>query len=325
MDHTAPLLEVKGLVVQFPGPEDEGEIAVLDHVDLEIRAGEIFGVIGETGAGKSLSAWAAMNLLPSSGRMTAGDVRWKGKSIIGMAEEEQRRIRGKEICLITQNPLGALNPMSTVGNQIVKVVRAHQRVTSREARLLALKSLQAVGIPDPQRRFSVYPHQLSGGMAQRILIAMAMINRPQLLIADEPTTGLDVTIQAEILDLMTEQVRDSGASVWLITHDLGVIANYTERAAVMFAGQVVETASTRDLFERPLHPYTRGFLDAVRREREDGELLDIAGAPPDLVHRPEGCQFAYRCPMAAEPCRVAIPQLAEVREGHSVRCVLAQP
>ena len=325
MDQTAPLLEIKGLEVHFPGPEDEGEIVVLDHVDLEIRAGEIFGVIGETGAGKSLSAWAAMNLLPSSGRMTAGDVRWKGKSIIGMTEEEQRRIRGKEICLITQNPLAALNPMSTVGNQIVKVVRAHQRVTSREARLLALKSLQAVGIPDPQRRFSVYPHQLSGGMAQRILIAMAMINRPQLLIADEPTTGLDVTIQAEILDLMTEQVRDSGASVWLITHDLGVIANYTERAAVMFAGQVVETASTRDLFESPLHPYTRGFLDAVRREREDGELLDIAGAPPDLVHRPKGCQFAYRCPMAAEPCRIAIPQLAEVREGHSVRCVLAQP
>lgn len=325
MAQTAPLLEIEELEVRFPAPGEEGEIVVLDRVNLEIRAGEIFGVIGETGAGKSLSAWAAMNLLPVGGRMTGGDIRWKGKSIVGMTEEELRLIRGNEVSLITQNPLGALNPMNTVGSQIVKVVRAHRRVTAREARRLALESLRAVGIPDPERRFSVYPHQLSGGMAQRILIAMAMINRPQLLIADEPTTGLDVTIQAEILDLMTEQVRDSGASVWLITHDLGVIANYTERAAVMFAGQVVETASTRNLFESPLHPYTRGFLDALSAEREDGELPEIAGAPPDLVHRPEGCQFAYRCPLAADPCRVAMPQLEEVREGHNVRCVLAQP
>ncbi|MDE0242500.1 MAG: ABC transporter ATP-binding protein [bacterium] len=312
------LLEIEDLEVRFPGSSEE--IVVLDRVNIRIGAGEIFGVIGETGAGKSLTAWAAVNLLPVHGRVTAGEVRWKGRSISAMTDEEVRRIRGNEVSLITQNPLAALNPMSTVGHQIVRVIRAHERVGAREARRMAFEALRAVGIPDPERRFAAYPHQLSGGMAQRILIAMAMINRPQLLIADEPTTGLDVTLQAEILDLMTGMVRDHGASIWLITHDLGVIANYTERAAVMFAGQVVETTSTRQLFEFPRHPYTRGFLDAVALERDDDNRLEIAGSPPDLRNRPAGCQFAYRCPLVENSCLLSKPPLLEAQEGHLVRC-----
>ena len=312
------LLDMEDLEVRFPGPREDA--VVLDRVNISIGEGEIFGVIGETGAGKSLTAWAAMNLLPAHGRITAGEVRWKGRPMAAMANEEARRIRGNEVALITQNPLAALNPMSTVGHQIVRVIRAHERVSAREARRMAFEALRVVGIPDPERRFAAYPHQLSGGMAQRILIAMAMINRPQLLIADEPTTGLDVTLQAEILDLMTGMVRNHGASIWLITHDLGVIANYTERAAVMFAGQVVETASTRQLFETPRHPYTRGFLDAAARERDDGERLDIAGSPPDLHTRPPGCQFAYRCPLAEDSCRLEKPPLLQAQKDHLVRC-----
>ena len=317
MVDATPLLQIENLEIRF------SDILTIDNVSLEIRSGEVFGVIGETGAGKSLTAWAAIDLLPRGARITNGAVYWKGRKLTGQPDRRLQEIRGSEISIITQNPLGALNPMNSVGAQIVKAIRAHQRVTSRQAWRMAIDELRAVGIPDPERRARSYPHQLSGGMAQRVLIAMAMVNRPQLLIADEPTTGLDVTIQAEILDLMSRLVRETGSAVWLITHDLGVIANYTERAAVMFAGQLVETAPTSVLFEQPAHPYTRGLLEALTVEDAISERLAISGPPPDLVDRPPGCQFEYRCPWADEGCSKTMPELLPLDGQRSVRCLVA--
>lgn len=317
------LLEVENLRITFPGSREDGEIVALDQVDLEIRPGEIFGVIGETGAGKSLTAWAAINILPEKARIAAGAVKWRGRAISLQDEKEMRQILGSEISLIMQNPLAALNPMSTIGDQIVRIIRAHRSVSKAQAREIAIKELRRVGIPDPQQRFSAFPHQLSGGMAQRILIAMATVNRPKLLIADEPTTGLDVTIQAEILDLMVELVKESGTAIWLITHDLSVIANYAERSAVMFAGQIVESGPTKELFENPQHPYTKGFLEALLSDHQQGKRLDISGPPPNLAVRPSGCQFAYRCPWVRPDCRTAMPQLEPLASNHAVRCFVA--
>ncbi len=218
-----------------------------------------------------------------------------------------------------QNARAALNPMLSIGAQIANAYRAHHDVDKREAMHRAVDAIRSVGIPDPEERTGAYPHQLSGGMAQRALIALAMVNRPRLLIADEPTSGLDVTIQAEILDLMAELVAAQGSSVWIITHDLGVIANHTERAAVMFAGQIVESGTTRELFTDPRHPYTRELVEAVAGERTRGER---GAEPPDLVNRPVGCQFAYRCPLVEDDCRSVMPALDEIAPGHRVRCLV---
>ena len=227
--------------------------------------------------------------------------------------------------MIVQNPRGALNPMLSIGNQLANVVRAHRR-TKGDERESIVRALRDVGIADPDRRMSAFPHQLSGGMAQRILIAMAIINHPSLVIADEPTTGLDVTLQAEILDLVKERVVDEGAAMWIITHDLGIIANYTDRAAVMFAGQVVEEAPTADLFADPRHPYTKGLVEAAHVESGDQAeaQFDISGGPPDLRHRPTGCQFAYRCPWVEPDCRQTSPTLVSFGRDRSVRCLVAQ-
>jgi peptide/nickel transport system ATP-binding protein len=255
---SSPLLSIRGLQVRFP--TSGGEATVVDGVDLDIRPGEFFGVIGETGAGKSMTAWAAMNLVPVPGRVTAGTVHLDGTSVLDATPARLREIRGRDVSFIVQNPRAALNPMLTVGAHIADVYRAHQAVNKSEARDVAVEALRRVGIPDPGRRAGSYPHQLSGGMAQRVLIAMAMVNRPRLLIADEPTTGLDVTVQAEILDLMTQLVSEDGSAVWIITHDLGIIANYTQRAAVMLGGQIVETGPTAAVFDDPRHPYTSALV-----------------------------------------------------------------
>ena len=316
------VLEIEGLEVRISTPE--GEAVAIDGVDMAIHAGEMFGVIGETGAGKSLTGWAAIDLLPYGAQVTAGEVRWCGRRLTGMPESAMRAIRGREISIITQNPQAALNPMKSVGSQIAEVVRAHQDVSYRHAHDMAIEALRRVGIPDAPRRARAYPHQLSGGMAQRVLITLAMINGPRLLIADEPTTGLDVTIQAEILDLMVQFVQETGAAIWFITHDLGIIANYTERVAVMFAGQIVEIGPTDTLFESPQHPYTRGFLDAVVSDEEQAERLSIAGPPPSLVRRPSGCQFAGRCPLVEATCRSDMPRLLPAAGDREVRCFVAQ-
>ena len=319
-----PLLLVRDLVVRFPARG--GSMVVLDGVDLEVRAGEVFGLIGETGAGKSLSAWASLDLLPAGAWIDAGEVTFNGQVLNGKSDKELRSIRGRYISMIVQNPRSALNPMLAVGKQIGNVYRAHTGGSRSDVRAAVIQSLKDVGIADPERRMGAFPHQLSGGMAQRILIAMALINHPSLVIADEPTTGLDVTIQAEILDLVKDRVLNQGAAMWIITHDLGVIANYTDRAAVMFAGQVVEEGPTATLFERPRHPYTIGLVQAAREE--SGEVvetaLDIAGPPPDLAVRPVGCQFAYRCPWVEPDCRTTTPDLITIGTDRKVRCLVAQ-
>jgi ABC-type dipeptide/oligopeptide/nickel transport system ATPase component len=258
MADAPPLLSIRGLDVRFP--TSDGDTTVVDGVDLDIRPREFFGVIGETGAGKSMTAWAATNLVPPPGRITAGTVHLEGTSVLDASPQRLQEIRGRDVSFIVQNPRAALNPMLTVGAHIADVYRAHQAASKPEALDVAIEALRRVGIPDPVQRARSYPHQLSGGMAQRVLIAMAMVNRPRLLIADEPTTGLDVTVQAEILDLMTDLVSEEGSAVWIITHDLGIIANYTQRAAVMLGGRVVETGPTASVFEHPRHPYTRALV-----------------------------------------------------------------
>jgi len=309
------LLSIEDLEIRFP--TSQGEVAVVTDVSLEIRAGEFFGLIGETGAGKSMTAWAAMGLVQPPGRITKGQVRFAGRDLLTADRESLRRIRGNELAVIVQNARAALNPMLPIGTQIAYAYRAHHSVGKDESMQRAVDALRSVRIPDPETRAGTYPHELSGGMAQRALIALAMVNRPRLLIADEPTTGLDVTIQAEILDLMAELVAAQGSSIWIITHDLGVIANHTERAAVMFAGQIVESGTTRDLFTEPRHPYTRELIESVTRERPRNER---GAEPPDLGNRPLGCQFAYRCDLVEDGCRQAMPALDVIAPAHLLRC-----
>ena len=317
----APLVEIADLEVRFP--TSTGDAIVVDGVDLALAEGEFVGLIGETGAGKSMTAWAVMDLVPPPGEITRGSVTFDARRLTGSDESEMRALRGREICMIVQNPRAALNPMLPIGKQVANAYRAHNDVNAADALAKATEALRSVGIPDPDRRARSYPHQLSGGLAQRAMIAMALVNEPRLLIADEPTTGLDVTIQAEILDLLIELVRVRGSAVLLITHDLGIIANYTERASVMFAGQIVESAPTAMLFGGARHPYTIGLISAYRSSDEERSDVDISGPPPDLANPPAGCRFAYRCPWVESECHSAVPPLEELVADHLVRCFVA--
>ena len=317
------LLEIEGLSVGIPGPE--GGSLLVDDVSINIAPKEVFGLIGETGAGKSLTAWASVGLLAPPMRLVEGEVRFRGITI-SRNEHDLRRVRGSEIGLIVQDPRSALNPMLSVGRQIINVLRTHNQVTRKEGVARAEKALRDVGIGDPRRRLDLFPHELSGGMAQRVLVAMALINDPSLIIADEPTTGLDVTVQATVLDLLQGLVSERGTAIWIITHDLGVIANYTSRTAVMFAGQIVEMGETAELFRSPQHPYTRGLIAGTAIEAQKRLQLmpqEVAGPPPDLMRRPRGCQFAYRCPWVEPACKEAMPELEETKERHEVRCFVA--
>ncbi len=298
------ILRVADLSVSFP--DHRGDVNALSGVSFDIFPGEFVGMIGETGAGKSLTAGAALRTLPDGAEIT-GTVMFENRSLAELDERELRRIRGDAIGLVVQNPKGALDPMRTIGVQIARVCRAHQEISRREARERAMESLRSVQINDPSRVLSAYPHQLSGGMAQRVLLAMALVNEPQLLIADEPTTGLDVTVQADILDLLYSFVEERGMAVWCITHDLGVVASYANRAVVMFAGEIVESADVQSLFKNPQHPYTRGLVESLKTEAH-GNRLSIGGGPPDLRHRAEGCQFAYRCPWRVDVCGIDHPE-----------------
>jgi peptide/nickel transport system ATP-binding protein len=322
-----PLLGIQGLKVHFK--TDDGWLRAVDGVDLSVDSGETVCVVGESGCGKSVTAKTVLKLIDMPpGRIVAGQVLWKGRDLVPLAASEMRKIRAKEIAIVFQEPMTALNPVYTVGDQIAESLRLHDGVSKAEARDRAVEMLRLVHIPMPERRVKDYPHQFSGGMRQRVMIAIALACNPQLLIADEPTTALDVTIQAQILDLIQELKERLGMAVMLITHAMGVVAEVAQKVAVMYAGQVVEQAAVADLFARPRHPYTRGLIRAIPRIDLGGEhnrrLVAIPGAVPNLIAPPAGCRFAARCAHAVAECTAAPPPLREIAPGHKVACIRAE-
>jgi oligopeptide/dipeptide ABC transporter ATP-binding protein len=314
------LLTVSHLTTVFEQPG--GPVAAVDDVSFEIRARENLGLVGETGSGKSVTALSLLRLVQPPGRIANGHVRFKGRELMSLPEAEMRKVRGAEIALIFQEPMTALNPVFTVGDQIAETLLVHRRATRREARSLAVDLLAAVRIPDAAARVKDYPHQLSGGMRQRVLIAMALACRPSLVIADEPTTALDVTIQAQILDLLREMKTAFDLSLLLITHDLGVIAETADRVAVMYAGRIVEEGPVRAIFREPAHPYTRGLLASMPGGPPGRRLHAIQGTVPSLGELPSGCTFNPRCPDRFEPCPVSPPADYPVGTDHAAKCYL---
>jgi len=310
--------------VSFTGPE--GVARAVDGVDLTVEEGETVGLVGESGCGKSVTALSLLRLVEPPGRIAHGSsVRLEGRDLLALGTKEIRAVRGNHVALVFQEPLSALNPVLRVGAQIAEAIRAHETVSRSTARWRAVEMLGAVGIPDPARRAASYPHQLSGGMRQRVLLAMALACHPKLLLADEPTTALDVTIQAEILELLDRLQRKLGMAVLLITHNLGIVAERTRRVYVMYAGQIVEEAATERLFAAPTHPYTEGLLAAIPRlEERRARLRAIPGQVPPASAWPTGCRFHPRCPFAWQRCREEMPPLLAVTEGHRARCWLVE-
>jgi oligopeptide/dipeptide ABC transporter ATP-binding protein len=315
-----PVLAIEGLSVSFRNPR--GWVEVLREVSLDIEPGEIVGVVGESGSGKSVTSLAAMRLLGPQGRIDAGAVRLEGRDLVPLPGEAMRRIRGRDMAMIFQEPGTSLNPVRRVGDQIAEAMTEHGVADGREAERRAIALMERVGIPAAARRARDYPHQMSGGMKQRIMIAMALACRPKLLIADEPTTALDVTIQAQILNLILDLRESFGMAVLLITHDMGVVATMADRVAVMYAGQVVERAPSDRLFGAPRHPYAQLLLRAIPSARvRQRSLPVIGGATPPPGRYPSGCRFEPRCPLAVAACREAIPALAAVAPDHWSRCI----
>jgi peptide/nickel transport system ATP-binding protein len=318
----ADLLQVKNLQTSFFTPE--GEVRAIDGVSFEIGEGKTLGLVGESGCGKSVTSLSIMRLIQSPpGRIVGGEIFYRGRDLLKLNNEEMRKIRGNEISMIFQEPMTSLNPVFTVGNQIGEAIRLHQGLGKRETRQKTIEMLRLVKIADPESRVDAYPHQLSGGMRQRVMIAMALSCNPSLLIADEPTTALDVTIQAQILELMKElQQKIGGMALLLITHDLGVVAEQADEVAIMYAGKIVERASTKAIFNHPFHPYTVGLLNslpgagALKKKRLDA----IAGVVPSPLHLPSGCRFRDRCPRAAELCAEKEPPLENKEAGHPAAC-----
>jgi peptide/nickel transport system ATP-binding protein len=320
-----PLLEIKGLKTHFK--TDDGWLHAVDGVDIAIDRGETVGVVGESGCGKSVTAKTVMKLIDMPpGRIVAGEVLWKGRDLVPLPPAEMRKIRAKEISIIFQEPMTSLNPVFTVGEQIAESLRLHEGLSQRAALARAVELLALVRIPTPERRVSDYPHQFSGGMRQRVMIAIALACRPQLVIADEPTTALDVTIQAQILDLLQRLKDELGMAVMLITHAMGVVAEVAQRVVVMYAGKVVEEAPVRELFAQPRHPYTQGLIRSIPRMDLDAahkaRLEAIPGTVPKLIDPAEGCRFAARCKHARPECLQATPPLCEPVPGHKVACIL---
>jgi peptide/nickel transport system ATP-binding protein len=316
------LLQVKDLQTSFFTPE--GEVRAIDGVSFEIGEGKTLGLVGESGCGKSVTSLSIMRLIPSPpGKIVGGEIFYRGRDLLRLNNEEMRRIRGNEISMIFQEPMTSLNPVFTVGNQIGEAIKLHQGLGKRETRQKTIDMLRLVKIADPESRVDSYPHQLSGGMRQRVMIAMALSCNPSLLIADEPTTALDVTIQAQILELMKElQQKIGGMALLLITHDLGVVSEQADHVAIMYAGKIVERSSTRAIFNRPFHPYTVGLLNSLpgigglKKKRLDA----IPGMVPSPLHLPSGCRFRDRCPRAQEICAQTEPPLEEKEPGHTVAC-----
>jgi len=316
------LLEIRDLGVHFF--VDEGGAKAVDGIDLVIRRGETVALVGESGCGKSVTALSIMQLVPRPGRIVKGQIFFNGRDIVKLTEKQMRRIRGNEISMVFQEPMTSLNPVLKIRDHMTEVIRLHEKVSKQEAFDRSVKMLSKVGIPDPERRIYEYPHQMSGGMRQRIMIAMALACRPKLVIADEPTTALDVTIQAQILDLMNKLQKDFGASILLITHDLGVVAEMARSVAVMYAGQIVEYTDIIRLFTEPKHPYTLGLMRSIPKMDEpipeDRMLQTIPGMVPSPLDLPRGCYFQERCFLASDHCRSDNPPLFEVGSGHLARC-----
>jgi peptide/nickel transport system ATP-binding protein len=318
-DAAGALLEVDHLEVQFF--TRRGRVQAVRDVSFSIGAGETLGLVGESGSGKSVTAQALLGLVELPGRITGGDVRWKGESLVHDAAATVERVRGREIAMIFQDPMTSLNPLFTVGAQIAETLRRHLKMSRKAARERAVELLDLVGIANPAQRANQHPHEMSGGMRQRVLIAMALACEPELLVADEPTTALDVTIQAQILDLVADLQDRLGLAVLLITHDLGVVAGLCDRVAVMYAGRLVELGGADALFAEPGHPYTAGLLRSTPRVDEvTDRLVSIEGAPPDLLRPPAGCPFAIRCPLAHDRCSTEMPSLDTHEEGREVAC-----
>ncbi len=314
------LLEVRGLKTYFY--TEDGVVPAVDGVDFALNKGETLGIVGESGCGKSVTSLSIMRLIPDPpGKIVDGEIIFEGSNLLKKAEAEMRNIRGNDISMIFQEPMTSLNPVFTIGDQIMEAIILHQRLSKADARKRAIEMLRLVGIPSPERRVDEYPHQLSGGMRQRVMIAMALSCNPKLLIADEPTTALDVTIQAQILDLMRKLRDEFGTAIMLITHDLGVVAELAERVVVMYAGKIVEQADVKPLFGNPLHPYTVGLLGSIPKLTEQQERLQvIEGVVPHPAFMPKGCRFHPRCKEAREICKVEEPELMEQEPGHLVAC-----
>jgi oligopeptide/dipeptide ABC transporter ATP-binding protein len=321
-----PLLDIRRLRTHFKTPQ--GTVRAVDDVSLTVAAGEVLGIVGESGCGKSVLSLSILRLLPMPPAFFAGgQILFDGQDLLKGSTEEIRRIRGNRISMIFQEPMSALNPVFTIGNQLAEVFRVHQSLDKAEALEKAVTMLETVGVPAPRRRVKEYPYQLSGGMRQRVMIAMALACRPALLIADEPTTALDVTIQAQILDLMEQLRRDLDTAIIMVSHDLGVIAETAQRVVVMYTGKIMEAAETVALFDTPLHPYTRGLMKAipaVTSRRDQGELYEISGVVPSLLDLPPGCPFNPRCPLVGNICRRREPELREAAPGHWAACWMVE-
>lgn len=316
------VLEIRHLCTSFF--TDKGELKAVNDVSLSVGAGQIVGIVGESGCGKSMLSRSVMGLIPNGGRLVSGEILLNGREITHLSQREYCSLRGSEFSMVFQDPMTGLNPVMTVGKQVKEAVLLHNAVSGAEAERRVLEAFESVGIPDPEKRVRSYPHQLSGGLRQRVLIAMAMICRPKLLIADEPTTALDVTVEAQILRLMRRLCED-GTGILLISHNLGVIAQTCDDVYVMYAGSVVEHARPDTLFEAPLHPYTAGLMSAVAAlYRNDSELETIRGVVPNLLHLPAGCPFSLRCDRCAEECAGRFPEMRCAGPGHEVRCHLVE-
>jgi oligopeptide/dipeptide ABC transporter ATP-binding protein len=311
------LLEASGLTTSFPS--ERGRVSVVDDVSLTISAGEVLALVGESGSGKSVTALSLLRLVPKPGRVDAGRVLFDGRDLLALGVPEMRGIRGHAISMIFQEPMTSLNPVVAVGAQVVEAIRLHEKVTKVAARERTLELFKRVGIPDARERLDAYPHQLSGGLKQRVMIAMALATRPKLLIADEPTTALDVTIQAQILELLRELRRDFGSAVLLITHDLGVVNELADRIGVMYAGRIIEQGTRLELLQNAQHPYTLGLLRSIPALARPGErLAEIPGVVPRPSDWPKGCRFCTRCPRVFEPCPEIVPRSIELSETHTV-------
>jgi oligopeptide/dipeptide ABC transporter ATP-binding protein len=322
-DQSVPVLEIKGLKTYFSS--EHGEVRPVDGVSLHIGVGETLGVVGESGCGKSVTSLSVMRLIQTPpGRYVDGEILFEGIDLLKLGKQEMRHLRGNRLSMIYQEPMTSLNPVLTIGSQIAETIALHQKLGKKEALAKAVAMLRLVNIPDPERRAYAFPHQLSGGMRQRVMIAMALACSPKLLIADEPTTALDVTIQAQILDLMKRLRKEMGMAIMLITHDLGVVAEMCDRVVVMYSGRIVEEADVNALFDDPLHPYTQGLLASIPRIDDDvDKLYAIEGSVPNPSERLPGCAFAPRCPRAFDRCRAEAPPLVDIAPGRKAACFLA--
>jgi len=313
-----PVLDVQGLQTHFF--THGGVVKAVDGVDLRVNAGEILGLVGESGSGKSITGFSVIGLIDAPGRIAGGSIRYLGEELVGATEQRLQKLRGKEIAMIFQDPMMTLNPVLRVDTQMVEAIHAHEKVSAKAALARARDALAMVGIPSPEERLQTYPHQLSGGMRQRVAIAIALLNRPKLIIADEPTTALDVTIQAQILYEVQKLCRETGTAMIWITHDLAVVSGLADRIAVMYAGRIVESGATADVIRASSHPYTRGLIDSIPTRATHGTLLrQIPGMTPSLLHLPQGCAFRPRCSHATDTC-LAVPQPEPAPAGKTVRC-----